>query len=96
MIFRAVFWIGLVSLLMPHEPDLGLGRPAAGTSPSSAVSSRAVSGLSRPGHVCEDHAVACAGGLTLLESFQSEAVRGLATVKAEIDADRKARSTGHI
>jgi hypothetical protein len=30
MIFRALFWIGLVSLLMPHEPDLGLGHPAAG------------------------------------------------------------------
>ncbi len=29
MIFRAVFWIGLVALLMPHEPDLGFGRPEA-------------------------------------------------------------------
>ena len=33
MIFRAVFWIGLVSLLTPHEFDLGLGRPGAGTLP---------------------------------------------------------------
>jgi hypothetical protein len=96
MIFRAVFWIGLVSLLMPHEPDLGLGRPAAGTLLPSAVSAWTDSGLSRPGHVCEDHAVACAGGLTLLDSFQSKAVRGLAAVKAEIDADRKARGAGRI
>ncbi len=29
MIIRAVFWIGLVAFLMPHEPDLGFGRPGA-------------------------------------------------------------------
>ena len=27
MIFRAVFSIALLALLLPHEPDLGLGRP---------------------------------------------------------------------
>ena len=96
MIFRAIFWIGLVSLLMPHEPDLGLGRPAVGISLPAAVTSWTVPGLARPGQVCEDHAGACAGGLALLDSFQSHAVRGLAAVKAEIDADRKARSAGHI
>jgi hypothetical protein len=96
MIFRAIFWIGLVSLLMPREPDLGFGRPGAGTSPPSAVTSWAATGLSRPGKVCEDHMVACAGGLALFDSFQSDALRGLAVVKAEIDADRKARDGGHI
>lgn len=96
MIFRAIFWVGLVSLLMPHEPDLGLGRPGAGTSLPSVITSRAASGLSRPGQVCEDHATACAGGLALLDAFQNHAVRGLAAVKAEIDADRKARGAGRI
>jgi hypothetical protein len=92
MIFRAVFWIGLVSLLMPHQPDLGLGRPGAGTSLPSAVTSWAASGLSRPGKVCEDHTAACAGGLAFFDAFQSKAVRGLAAVKADIDADRKTRA----
>ena len=96
MIFRAIFWIGLVSLLMPREPDLGLGRPGAGTSLPSAVTSWAAIGLSRPGKVCEDHTAACAGGLALFDSFQSNALRGLAAVKAEIDADRKAREARHI
>lgn len=32
MILRAIFWIGLVALLMPHEPDLGLGRPGGAPS----------------------------------------------------------------
>ena len=91
MIFRAVFWIGLVSLLMPHEPDLGLGRPGAGTSLPQSVISGAVTGLSRPG-VCDGHAAACAGGLGLLDSFQNNAVDGLAAVKAQIDESVKARA----
>lgn len=32
MILRAIFWIGVVALLMPHEPDLGLGRPGGASS----------------------------------------------------------------
>ena len=53
MIFRAVFWIGLVSLLAPHEPDLGLGRPGAGTvlSSSPATVQAAAAGLSRTGRI---------------------------------------------
>ncbi len=42
MILRAIFWIGLVSLLMPHEPDLGFGRPGSGLAallPSAAAPS---------------------------------------------------------
>ena len=92
MIFRAVFWIGLVSLLTPHEPDLGLGRPGAGTSLPSSVVSGAVTGLSRAGNACDGHAAACAGGLGLLDEFQNSTVRGLAQVKADIDASVKARA----
>ena len=95
MIFRAIFWIGLVALLMPRGSDLGSGRPGAGTSLPSAVTSRVASGLSRPGQVCEDHLAACAGGLALIDSFQSKALQGLAEVRAQIEADRKARDA-HI
>lgn len=92
MIFRAIFWIGLVSLLMPRAPDLGLGHPGAGTGLSLPANLRAASSLSRPDQVCADGAKACAGGLPLLENFQGKALEGLAAVKAEIDADRKARA----
>ena len=92
MIFRAIFWIGLVALLMPREPDLGFGRPGAGASLPSTVTSWAAKGLSRPGNVCVDHTGACAGSLALFDTFQNDALRGLAEVKAEIDADRKARA----
>jgi len=95
MIFRAVFWIGLVSMLTPHEPNLGLGRPGAGTlqTPPSIVMS-AASGLSRTGHDCGS---ACAGGLGLLQWMglgpEGSLADGLANVKAQIDADIAARAT---
>lgn len=96
MIFRAVFWIGLVSLLTPHEPDLGLGRPGAGTSlfsPATVLS--AASGLSRTDQACGS---ACAGGLGLLNivnlNTNSSVAAGLADVKAQIAADKRARAQG--
>src|SRR5260370_42702064 len=94
MIFRAVFWIGLVSLLAPHEPDLGLGRPGAGTSHSSPTTiPSAANGLSRTGKDCGS---ACAGGLGLLSVFHLNAnpefTARLADVKAQIEQDRRARA----
>jgi hypothetical protein len=94
MIFRAVFWIGLVSLLAPHEPDLGLGRPGAGTLHLSPATFRtAADGLSAPAPGCGS---ACAGGLGLLPDIlhfgsDSSLAQGLAEVKAEITADQRAR-----
>jgi len=96
MIFRAIFWIGVVALLMPREPDPGFGRPGAGASLPSAVTSWAAKGLSRPGNVCADPKAACAGASALFDTFQNDALRGLAEVKAEIDADRRTRSAGRI
>jgi hypothetical protein len=100
MIFRAIFWIGLVSLLTPHEPDLGLGRPGAGTlSPSPATLLSAASGLSRADKDCGSQ---CAGGLGLLNLFHLNSdgavSAGLADVRAQIKADQLARAarTGAI
>ena len=89
MIFRAIFWIGLVSLLMPHEPDLGLGRPGAGTSLSAIAKNWAPHGPTRPGTGCGSDLEACAGGLGL--KAPSVSGRSLADVKAEIDESIKAR-----
>jgi hypothetical protein len=95
MIFRAIFWIGLVSLLAPHEPDLGLGRPGAGTSifSSSAVSSTA----DRLAALGKDCGVGCAGGLGLPDLVHLRAnarvMAGLAKVKADITADQRARAS---
>jgi hypothetical protein len=93
MIFRAVFWIGLVSLLA-HASDLGLGRPGAGTlHPSRTMVSSAANGLSRTGKDCGS---ACAGGLGLLSVFHlnpsPEFTARLADVKAQIQQDRARRA----
>ena len=94
MIFRAVFWIGLVSLLASHESDFGLGRPGAGTShlTPASILSRA-DGLSRTGSDCSS---GCAGGLGLLSVFHlnanSEFTARLADVKAQIKEDQRARA----
>jgi hypothetical protein len=94
MIFRAIFWIGLVSLLMPHEPDLGLGRPGAGallTSPFIVGS--AGDGLSPKDGDCGSQ---CAGGSGFFARMGlgpgGRIAQGLARVKDEIDADIAARA----
>ena len=95
MIFRAVFWIGLVSLLTPHEPDLGLGHPDAGTrhlSPTMIQSG--ANGLSRTGQDCGS---ACGGGLLSVFhlNINDRLAAGLADVKAQIQQDQLARA-GHV
>lgn len=92
MIFRAIFWIGLVALLMPRHPDLGLERPGASLPAPAQLAHIGMSGLAQAGSACERHAQACASGFSLLDGFQDKALRGLAEVKAEIDASRKAHA----
>jgi len=91
MIFRALLAIGIVSLLTPHEPDLGLGRPGAGASlPSPANIPDSASGLSRS----RDCGIpACAGALAFASAFGLTPPEGrtLGDVKAEIAADLRAR-----
>ncbi|HTP77094.1 MAG TPA: hypothetical protein VMJ73_08930 [Rhizomicrobium sp.] len=86
MIIRAIFWIGLVAFLMPHEPDLGFGRPGAeGPAPKT------IGGLIESTNVqsaCDRHAAACAHGLSILDGFQAFAVRSLDEVRADIEAHK--------
>jgi hypothetical protein len=94
MIFRAIFWIGLVAILMPHEPDLGFGRPASvDTGVAGEVASWAKAGLqpslADPQSLCRRNAGACATGVTLLDAFRSAATRSLAEVKADIQKNGK-------
>jgi hypothetical protein len=92
MIFRAVLGLALVALYLPHEPDLGTGRPGIGASLPATMNMPALPAASSEGSACDQHAQACARGLALLDAFQESAIRGLAEVKAEIDASRQARA----
>lgn len=90
MIFRALFWIGLVSLLAPHEPDIGLGHPGAGT--FQPISAMLQSGTSHP-LTGRDCGWACAGGLGVFHlNMDAGVLAGLANVKAQIEADQRARA----
>jgi len=92
MILRAVFWIGLVALLMPHEPDLGFGRPDAidpglGKQLSSWMSPNAAAD---PKTLCQYNAQACSAGGNFVEVVREATLQTLSQVKAELrDSQRK-------
>jgi len=98
MIFRAIFWVGLVALLMPHEPNLGLGRPA---SLDSGVTSEVAhwsketvqSNLAHPDQLCRYNVGACAGGVSLIDNFRAAAVRSLADIRTDIEQNGRARKS---
>src|SRR6516225_2462898 len=89
MIFRAIFWIAVVSVLMPHEPDLGFGRPHLGEALPATLSSL-VAQTSTEQNCAADNK-ACTAGLALLNSFQAMTVRSLADVKADLDQSEQSK-----
>jgi len=90
MLFRAVFWIALVSLLMPREPDLGLGTPGAHGFASDALAWASQAPHDLP--LCADRQSACAAGFNILDSLRTNTIRSLAQVKADIEAQQRARA----
>jgi hypothetical protein len=99
MIFRAVFWIGLVALLMPREPDLGFGRPdSVGAPVGSEIAQWAATNvkpeLSDPKSLCRYNADACSAGLSVLDGVRSAAVKSLSAVKADIEQNGRAHTHG--
>jgi hypothetical protein len=93
MILRAIFFIGLAALLIPHEPDLGFGRPGGAGSQLAAMapSASSIGALIQSTSVqdaCKAHAEACAGGLSILDNFQSVAIRSMDQVRADLAANR--------
>jgi len=89
MLFRALFWIGVVAVLMPREPDLGLGRP--GTSHSFVPNLERGADLN-----CRDYGKTCETALSFVDTFQSFAVKNLAQVKADIEEDERATARHRI
>ena len=89
MLFRAIFWIGLVSVLMPREPDLGLGRPEAGAGLSAALISAAQEGLSGDGAEASGSDEPSFG---VGEGLQALAMRSLAQIRADLEESKALRS----
>jgi hypothetical protein len=90
MIFRAVFSIAFVAVFIPHEPDLGLGRPGAGGNSPIQVSEWA--SLPAAAQICGSRQEACAGALGLAGGFRETILSNLDRVKAELKESVQARS----
>lgn len=80
MIIRAIFWIGLVAFLMPHEPDLGYGRPGAKDAIGGVMTSAR--------GTCAATDTACAGQRGYLDRIRAIGMRSLEEVRADIKAHR--------
>lgn len=77
MILRAIFWISVVAVFIPREPDLGFGPPGGLLPPGTAKSALA----------CEDPEAACPGALVLAQDLRDTVLTHLDRVKAELNAD---------
>jgi hypothetical protein len=91
MLFRALFWIAVVSVFMPHEPDLGLGRPNVHASLFQSVGGWVSERTAPAKSGCDDGAAECRARWSFLDAFQSVAVRNLAQVKADIEEQERGR-----
>lgn len=65
MVFRAIFWIAVVAVFIPREPDIGYGPPSAG------LSSKTVEWLAATFKVppCEERS-RCVAGLSVASDFR--------------------------
>jgi hypothetical protein len=88
MILRAVFWIAVVAILMPREPDLGLGRPGASGNLFAKIGHAVEPGQAS----CKDNEMACVAATGVLGKIQGVTLQGLAEVKAEIEEAKRERS----
>jgi len=85
MLFRALFAFGLVFILMPHEPNLGYGRPhMGGTANLGGWIAPARSG------VCSGDQRPCISE-EFLENMHAFAVRSLGVVRMDIAESQRER-----
>ena len=92
MIFRAIFFVAVVAVLMPREPDLGLGRPGAAAASLPGKVMSALTGAIAPGTAnCRDHEMTCIAANGAASELRHTAFQSLAAVKAEIEEAKRER-----
>jgi hypothetical protein len=90
MIARAVFWTGLVSVLVPGEPDIGLGRPNALSTSSPTVERWATDNVADLGWN-GGLALPVDGGVGIVWKFRESALQAVPRIKAEIELSLHSR-----
>lgn len=83
MILRAAFWIAVVAVFIPREPDVGYGRPNA----PSVVPPKAVEAIAQVLKVppCAER-TQCVAGFSLASDFRQTVRERLERAKAELKA----------
>ena len=87
MIFRAVLSIAFVALFIPHEPDLGFGRPGVST-PKLGDWDAA------PAQLCANGHGPCIEGADLIGDLRGTLLSNIERVKQELRQSEQARD-GH-
>ncbi|MDE2184169.1 MAG: hypothetical protein KGJ78_14210 [Alphaproteobacteria bacterium] len=77
MILRAAFWISVVAVFIPREPDLGFGPPGASAFPGAPTAN--------PPMVCGAHESSCPTALNLAVDLRNTILANLDRVKAELN-----------
>ena len=81
MILRAAFWITVVAVFIPREPDIGYGRPdAPSVAPPKAIAMIAQLLKAPP---CAEHAQ-CVAGLSLAADYRQAVRERLERAKADL------------
>ncbi|GAA0548480.1 hypothetical protein FHS83_000998 [Rhizomicrobium palustre] len=82
MILRAAFWIAVVAVFIPREPDLGYGRPGA-----LALAPKTAEWLADTLKVppCDGHPH-CIAGLSIASDFRQAVRERLELARAELKA----------
>lgn len=83
MILRAAFWITVVAVFIPQEPDIGYGRPGAPSLAPPKIVEFAAQLLKVP--PCAEHAQ-CAAGLSLATDLRQTVREHLERAKTELKA----------
>ena len=94
MLFRAAFWIAVVAVFMPHEPDLGYGRPGATGLPLPKIAGWTPADV--PQKLCEGRVAVCADELNLAGDFRGAILNSLDRVRSDLRQSAQAQlGAGH-
>jgi hypothetical protein len=84
MILRAAFWIAVVAVFIPREPDVGFGRPSV----PSIVPPKAAEWIAATFEVppCSERSQ-CLGGLSFASDLRGALIERLSRAKDDIRAN---------
>jgi hypothetical protein len=88
MLLRALFWITVVSVLAPREPDMGFERPGAFASMLASGGERLGNPVHQPR---QEREVRCDAIRAFFDVLQSDVTRNLLRVKADIEEQERER-----